>query len=147
MRFSSSCKYPAAKIKVGKYGHESILRSRNGRSEMVRKLTIVFFDAGGGHRSAAEALKSVLESQRDPWQVHLLNLQDELDRLDLLRRTTGIRIQDAYNLILRKGWTRLTPQLLPVLQSVVRLYHRPTVEMLTQYWKEHPTDLVLSVIP
>ena len=95
---------------------------------MVRKLTIVFFDAGGGHRSAAEALKSVLESQRHPWQVNLLNLQDELDRLDLLRRTTGIRIQDAYNLILRKGWTRLTPQLLPVLQSVVRLYHRRTVK-------------------
>ena len=114
---------------------------------MGRKLTIVFFDAGGGHRSAAEALKSVLESQPRPWQVHLLNLQDELDRLDLLRRFTGIRIQDAYNLILRKGWTGLTPQLLPVLQTVVRLYHRPTVNMLRKYWKQHPADLVLSVIP
>src|SRR6201988_2196224 len=114
---------------------------------MGRKLTIVFFDAGGGHRSAAEALKCVLESQPRPWQVHLLNLQDELDRLDLLRRTTGIRIQDGYNLILRKGWTRLTPQLLPVLQSVIRMYHRPTVSMLAKYWKENPTDLVLSVIP
>lgn len=114
---------------------------------MGRKLTIVFFDAGGGHRSAAEALKSVLESQARPWQVQLLNLQDELDRFDLLRRFTGIRIQDAYNLILRKGWTRLTPQLLPVLQAVVRLYHRPTVNMLRKYWKRHPADLVLSVIP
>jgi len=114
---------------------------------MGRKLTIVFFDAGGGHRSAAEALKSVLETQERPWQVHLLNLQDELDRLDLLRRVTGIRIQDAYNLILRKGWTRLTPQLLPVLQGVIRLYHRPTVDMLGKYWKQHPADLVLSVIP
>jgi len=114
---------------------------------MGRKLTIVFFDAGGGHRSAAEALKSVLESQSQPWQVHLLNLQDELDRLDLLRRFTGIHIQDAYNLILRKGWTRLTPQLLPVLQGVIRLYHRPTVDMLCKYWKQHPVDVVLSVIP
>jgi UDP-N-acetylglucosamine:LPS N-acetylglucosamine transferase len=117
------------------------------RPAMGRKLTIVFFDAGGGHRSAAEALKSVLESQSHPWQVHLLNLQDELERLDLLRRFTGIRIQDAYNLILRKGWTRLTPQLLPVLQAVVRLYRRPTVSMLSKYWKQHPVDLVLSVIP
>jgi Glycosyltransferase family 28 C-terminal domain len=114
---------------------------------MVRKLTIVFFDAGGGHRSAAEALKSVLESQHHPWQVHLLNLQDELDRLDLLRRTTGIRIQDAYNLILRKGWTRLTPQLLPVLQSVIRCYHGATVNMLRKYWVRNPADMVLSVIP
>src|SRR5205807_10213877 len=99
------------------------------------------------HRSAAEALKSVLESQNYPWEVRLLNLQDELDRLDLLRRTTGIRIQDAYNLILRKGWTRLTPQLLPVLQSVVRFYHRATVSLLRKYWARNPVDMVLSVIP
>jgi Glycosyltransferase family 28 C-terminal domain/Monogalactosyldiacylglycerol (MGDG) synthase len=110
-----------------------------------RKLTIVFFDAGGGHRSAAEALKSVLETQR--WEVQLLNLQEQLDKLDLLRRVTGIRIQDGYNLILRKGWTRLTSQLLPVLQGFVRMYHRPTVNMLCKYWKENPADMVLSVIP
>ncbi len=114
---------------------------------MDRKLTIVFFDAGGGHRSAAEALKGVLETQRQPWQVELLNLQELLDQLDVLRKITGIRIQDGYNLILRKGWTRLTPQLLPILQGTVRLYHRPTVKMLAKYWKEHPTDLVISVIP
>lgn len=114
---------------------------------MTRKLTIVFFDAGGGHRSAAEALKSVLESQQRPWDVQLLNLQEQLDKLDLLRKTTGIRIQDAYNLILRKGWTRLTPQLLPVLQGIIRLYHRSTVKMLRKYWEQSPSDLVLSVIP
>ena len=100
---------------------------------MRRKLTIVFFDAGGGHRSAAEALKSVLESGVPSWQVELLNLQEQLDKLDMLRKATGIRIQDAYNLILRKGWTRLTPQLLPVLQGVVRIFHRPTVKMLRKY--------------
>jgi len=112
-----------------------------------RKLTIVFFDAGGGHRSAAEALKSVLESGEQRWQVELLNLQEQLDKLDMLRKATGIRIQDAYNLILRKGWTRLTPQLLPVLQGVVRIFHRPTVKMLREYWKQNPSDIVMSVIP
>src|SRR6266446_865939 len=65
----------------------------------------------------------------------------------MLRKATGIRIQDAYNLILRKGWTRLTPQLLPVLQGVVRIFHRPTVKMLRKYWKQNPSDLVMSVIP
>ena len=114
---------------------------------MDRKITIVFFDAGAGHRSAAEALKAVLESQQRPWQVELLNLQELLDRLDVLKKLTGLRIQDGYNLILRKGWTRLTPQLLPVLQRVLRVYHRPTVKMLADYWKAHPSDLVLSVIP
>lgn len=114
---------------------------------MERKITIVFFDAGGGHRSAAEALKTVLETQRLPWQVELLNLQELLDRLDVLKKLTGLRIQDGYNLILRKGWTRLTPQLLPILQSIVRMYHRPTVKLLNEHWKKHPADIVVSVIP
>jgi len=114
---------------------------------MNRKITIVFFDAGGGHRSAAEALKNALEGQVNPWQVELLNLQEELDKLDIIRKLTGIRIQDAYNLILRKGWTRATVQLLPVLQTIIRAYHRPTVKLLREYWRNSPTDLVLSVIP
>ena len=114
---------------------------------MDRKITIVFFDAGGGHRSASEALKAVLESQPRSWQVELLNLQQLLDRIDVLKKVTGLRIQDGYNLILRKGWTRLTPQLLPVLQSVIRAFHRPTVKLLAEYWKSHPADVVLSVIP
>lgn len=114
---------------------------------MNRKITIVFFDAGGGHRSAAEALKNALENQAEPWRVELLNLQEELDKLDIIRKLTGIRIQDAYNLILRKGWTRATTQLLPMLQAIIRAYHRPTVKLLQEYWRENPTDLVLSVIP
>jgi Glycosyltransferase family 28 C-terminal domain len=114
---------------------------------MGRRVIIVFHDAGGGHRSAAEALKPVLENQRRPWQVEILNLQELLDRFDLLKQLIGLRIQDGYNLILRKGWTRLTPQLLPVLQGMIHLYHRPTVTLLAEYWKNHPADVVLSVIP
>ena len=113
----------------------------------MRKLTIVFHHAGGGHRSAADALKATLSSQADPWDVTLLDFQELLDPLDLLRRATGLRIQDTYNLILRKGWTRFTPQLLVVLQGTIRAYHSPIVKALRTYWAQHPADLVLSVIP
>ena len=113
----------------------------------MRKLTIVFHHAGGGHRSAAEALKATLASQENPWDVNLLDIQELLDPLDLIRRATGLRIQDTYNLILRKGWTRFTPQLLVVLQGTIRAYHSPIVKALRAYWAEHPADLVLSVIP
>jgi 1,2-diacylglycerol 3-beta-galactosyltransferase len=113
----------------------------------LRKLTIVFHHAGGGHRSAAEALKATLAAQQDPWDVTLLDIQKLLDPLDLIRRATGLRIQDTYNLILRKGWTRFTPQLLAVLKGTIRLYHSPIVKALRAYWAEHPADLVLSVIP
>ena len=113
----------------------------------MRKLTIVFHHAGGGHRSAADALKATLVGQELPWDVTLLDIQELLDPLDLIRRTTGLRIQDIYNLILRKGWTRFTPQLLVVLQGTIRLYHSAIVKLLRAYWAQHPADLVLSVIP
>ncbi len=113
----------------------------------MRKLTIIFHHGGGGHRSAAEALKATLIRQDAPWEVHLLDIQELLDPLDLIRRATGLRIQDPYNLILRKGWTRFTPQLLVVLQGTIRLYHAPIVKELRAYWAQHPADLVLSVIP
>lgn len=113
----------------------------------MRKLTIVFHHAGGGHRNAAEALRDTLTQQQNPWDVTLLDVQDLLDPIDYLRRASGLRIQDTYNLILRKGWTRFTPQLLVVLQSTIRAAHSKIVKLLRAYWAQHPTDLVISVIP
>jgi Glycosyltransferase family 28 C-terminal domain/Monogalactosyldiacylglycerol (MGDG) synthase len=113
----------------------------------MSKLTLVFHNAGGGHKNAAEALKSTLTTQANPWDVELLDIQELLDPLDVVRRATGIRIQDTYNLLLRKGWTRITPQLLVVLQGTIWVYHRPIISALRAYWKEHPTDIVLSVVP
>lgn len=115
--------------------------------DSLRKLTIAFHHAGGGHRNAAEALRSTLTAQSDPWDVTLLDTQELLDPLDVLRRFTGIRIQETYNQILRRGWTRFTPQLLRILQTTIRLYHRPIVKAFASYWSGHPTELVVSVIP
>jgi hypothetical protein len=113
----------------------------------LRKLTIVYHHAGGGHRSAADALQATLSAQENPWDVTLLDIQELLDPLDLIRRATGLRIQDTYNLILRKGWTRFTPQLLVILEGTIRAYHAPIVKLLRAHWEQNPTDLVLSVIP
>jgi glycosyl transferase family 28 len=113
----------------------------------MHDLTIVFHDAGGGHRSAAGALKTVLEGQYHPRNVQTLNLQELLDPIDFVHKATGLRIQDGYNLILRKGWTRLTPPLLSLLQRTIQLHHSRIVRILRKYWAQNPTDLVLSVIP
>jgi hypothetical protein len=125
--------------------HTGLLWVKTG--EPLRKLTIVFHDAGGGHRSAATALKDSFSELYSQWEVTLLNLQDLLDSLDIVHKATGLRIQDAYNLILRKGWTRFTPQLLVLLQGVIRLFHSQVVKTLQAYWSQHPADMVLSVIP
>ncbi|PYY17019.1 MAG: galactosyldiacylglycerol synthase [Acidobacteria bacterium] len=111
------------------------------------RLRIVFFDAGGGHRNAANAIKTVIEQQQRPWQVELLNLQDLLDSIDPLQKIAKIRLQDGYNLLLRKGWTRFTPQLLMVLHGMIRMWHYPVVRALEEYWRENRADVVLSVIP
>jgi hypothetical protein len=113
----------------------------------MNNLTIVFHDAGGGHRNAAGALKAILEAQYEPRNVKLLNLQELLEPIDFVHRATGLRIQDGYNLILRKGWTRLTPPLLSVFQRTIRMHHSRIVRILREYWAQNPTDIVLSVIP
>ncbi len=113
----------------------------------MHNLTIVFHDAGGGHRSAAGALKTMLEGQYQPWKVTLLNLQELLEPIDFVHRATGLRIQDGYNLLLRKGWTRLTPPLLSVFQRTIQLHHSRIVRILRKHWAANPTDMVLSVIP
>jgi len=44
-----------------------------------RRISLVFFDAGGGHRNAATALKVEIERQGLPFEVSLVNLQEVLD--------------------------------------------------------------------
>src|ERR1035441_1843629 len=94
-----------------------------GPEASKRRIQLIFFDAGGGHRNAATALQVQIERQGLPLEVTLVNLQEVLDPLDILRKLTGIRIQDMYNKMLRKGWTLGSPQLMRVLQLVVRMYH------------------------
>jgi len=112
-----------------------------------RRISLVFFDAGGGHRNAATALQVEIGRQGLPFEVSLINLQEILDPLDILRKLTGIRIQDLYNKMLRHGWTLGSPQLMRVLQRVVRLYHGPSVRVLKSFWLDTAPDMVVSVVP
>src|SRR5262249_40291233 len=113
----------------------------------MKKIHIVFHDAGGGHRNAAISLKAIIEKQERPWQVELVQFQELTDRLDVLRKLTGIRIQEQYNVLLQNGWTLGSTYLLRVLQATIRLFHRPLVGLLKKFWRERPGDLMISVIP
>jgi UDP-N-acetylglucosamine:LPS N-acetylglucosamine transferase len=113
----------------------------------VKKIDFVFFDAGGGHRAAAMALKSVIDSQNRPWEIRPVNLQEVLDPLDVFRKVTGIRLEDIYNKMLAKGWTLGSAQGLQFMHGVIRLYHGPTVKLLIQHWKDTRPDMVVSLVP
>jgi hypothetical protein len=113
----------------------------------MKTLELVFFDAGGGHRSAANALCEVVKRQERPWEMQMMNLQELLDELDIFLKYTGIRLQDVYNLMLQKGWTLGSTQLLPLMHGLLRIYHPKQVQLLTRHWEGHTPDLVVSVIP
>jgi UDP-N-acetylglucosamine:LPS N-acetylglucosamine transferase len=113
----------------------------------VPRIEFGFFDAGGGHRAAATALQMAIQAQQRPWQVQLTNLQELMDPLDIAKKYAGIRIQDIYNTMLRRGWTLGSPQLLKVLQATVRLYHRPTVRLLQAHFSESQPDMLISFVP
>ena len=108
---------------------------------------LMYFDAGGGHRAAANALSAVVNEQGRLWDVRLLNLQELLDELDIFRKITRVRLQDLYNMLLAKGWTLGSAQMLAAVHVVIRLYHRPAVRLLARYWGSTRPDLVVSLVP
>ena len=116
-------------------------------NKIVKRVQFLYFDAGGGHRAAATALKTVIEGQNRPWEITLVNLQELLKPLDIFRKITRIDLQDIYNLMLAKGWTLGAAQGLQFLHGVIRLYHSATLPLLKRHWAETQPDLVVSVIP
>jgi 1,2-diacylglycerol 3-beta-galactosyltransferase len=117
------------------------------QSKYVSRLDFIYFDAGGGHRAAALALREVCERQQRPFDIRLVNLQELLDSLDVFRKLTGIRLQDLYNLMLKKGWTLGSAELMRGMQVIIRLFHGRQVAMLAEFWKTNPPDLVVSMVP
>lgn len=113
----------------------------------MKKLDFIFFDAGSGHRSAATALRQVIQQQGRPWEIRMVNLQEVLEHLDIVRRITGLRAEDLYNLLLKKGWTLGTPQLTRVMHAAIWASHPAYVRSLKKYWLESRPDLVVSLVP
>jgi Monogalactosyldiacylglycerol (MGDG) synthase/Glycosyltransferase family 28 C-terminal domain len=115
--------------------------------EITPKVDFLFFDAGGGHRAAATALKSLIAEQGRAWDVRMVNLQEVLDSLDVFRKVTGLRLEDIYNQALAKGWTLGSGPGLKFMHGVIRLYHPPTVRLLQEYWIRTRPDIVVSLVP
>ncbi len=110
-------------------------------------LDFIFFDAGGGHRSAATALEAVIKEQQRPWTVRLVNLQEVLEPLDVFKKVTGIRLEDIYNLMLAKGWTLGSAQGLVFMHGIIRLLRGQQVKMLAAHWRKTKPDMVVSLVP
>ena len=111
------------------------------------QLDLIYFDAGGGHRASATALISAAEQQHRSWRINPINLRDLLEPADVIRRITGVRIEDFYNSQLKYGITIGTGQLLRITQMLIRQREPMMIELLAQHWQRSQPDLVVSMIP
>jgi UDP-N-acetylglucosamine:LPS N-acetylglucosamine transferase len=117
---------------------------------MITPVTVLLFtiDAGGGHRAAARALVAASEEAESPFRFRVESFQQILESLDLLKRATGISLEDAYNLILRRHWNVLMAALLRVMHLAIRLRRKALVRALAGWMSEHPRPgAVVSVMP
>ena len=80
-------------------------------------------------------------------EVRLMNLQELLDEIDVFRKLTGLRLQDLYNLMLKKGWTLGAAELTVAMHAVIRMFHGRQVRLLEEYWRRSRPDMVVSLIP
>jgi len=112
------------------------------------RVDFVLFDAGGGHRAAANALELVIRQQRRPWQLRVWNLQELLEPLDPARKLLGIRLQDVYNrLFLQANFTLGLGHLLRLFHGMIRLWHGALVRRLSDHFRQERPDLLVSLIP
>jgi len=108
---------------------------------------MIFFDAGGGHRSAATALLAVIAERYPDWRVELVNLQEILEPVDLFHKMTGHQSQSFYNGILKRGWTYGSLTMLRGLQRGISLYSDHIEAVLEERWRRTTPDLLVSLIP
>ena len=112
---------------------------------MVLLFTI---DAGGGHRAAARALVAAAEETGAPFRFRVESFQKVLLPLDVLKRATGVSLEDAYNLILRRHASVLMLPLLRLMHAGIRVRRRALVRTLADWLRAEPRpQAVVSVFP
>jgi UDP-N-acetylglucosamine:LPS N-acetylglucosamine transferase len=108
----------------------------------MKKVYFMIYDMGAGHRSTANALKEVIETQKLPWKVQIVEVFKEV-----FNQTINHHIYNE--IILKKNWAKLIndPLLVPLFKLQIRLRHATWKQQLRQYWREHQPDLVVSLLP
>jgi Monogalactosyldiacylglycerol (MGDG) synthase len=105
-------------------------------------------DAGGGHRAAARALVAAAEETGAPFRFRVESFQETLLSLDVLKRTTGLSLEDGYNLILRRHLSAFMVPLLRVMHAAIRVRRPAIVRTLAAWLRRQPRPAaVVSVMP
>src|SRR3954451_1951305 len=88
-----------------------------------------------------------MEQQGRPFHIRMVHLQEVLQEIDVFQKVTGLRLQDVYNALLKRGWTLGSPQLTAGMHVVIKLFHGKQVGVLERFWQQDGPDLVVSLVP
>ncbi len=111
------------------------------------EILLFILDAGGGHRSAANALVEAARRQGRPWRFRVVSLKDVFAPLDFGRRLTGQPMEDTYNSLVRQRRTLFLATVLRGFQWLIRRMRTRLCRLLGSELKDRPPQLVVSLVP
>uniref|UniRef100_UPI0040476BF3 glycosyltransferase n=1 Tax=Limnohabitans sp. TaxID=1907725 RepID=UPI0040476BF3 len=114
---------------------------------MAHDVQLIYFNAGGGHRSAALALQEVIAQAQPDWAVTLVNLFEVIDSDRYYQKLTGFAPEDLYNMRLKRGWTRGLATELKLFQAMIRLTLPKLKKKMRSFWRNTQPQLVVSLVP
>lgn len=114
---------------------------------MAHDVQLIYFNAGGGHRSAALALQEVIAQAHPDWAVTLVNLFEVIDSERYYQKLTGFAPEDLYNMRLKRGWTRGLATELKLFQAMIRLTLPQLKKKMRSFWRNTQPQLVVSLVP
>jgi len=107
-----------------------------------KKVYLMIYDLGAGHRSTANALKAVIEKRQLPWQIHIVDAFKEI-----IGTTTPHYVYNQ--LILKNTWAKIInePLLSPSFKLQIHLSHFAWLARFKRYWHQHQPNLVVALLP
>ena len=117
--------------------------SKKGEEMSEKRINIIYFDAGSGHRSAAYGLQRALSDLRPHWRINPVNFIDLLANNKVLLPLMRLGLNLFNWMFVREKIT----DVIPSIRSSFFWRDRMSVEAMSKFWGESPADMAVSVTP
>jgi processive 1,2-diacylglycerol beta-glucosyltransferase len=112
----------------------------------MKKVDIVYFDAGSGHRSSAKGLERAVSGARPDWRVRMVNIVDVFAPNKQFHRIVCAGI-DHFNRHLKREKVFDLKGLINLSLMFHDLLSRKGIREISDFWRDDPPDAVVSVTP
>src|ERR1044072_6072885 len=127
--------------------HEKFYSSMQADSMKNRsRIAIVYFDAASGNRSAAAALKKVLQNRNPLCQVRMINITDIFGNHRVFGKFVRAGIK-YFNRQLKRDRVINLRALINLSIKCHDLVGPKGIQKIAGYWNSFPPDIVISVTP